>query len=117
MNVPLGQMEQRALLVKGLYDERNRLVGREWTREEFMLGFVGDVGDLAKLATAAEGARQIPDWRSALEHELSDCLWSVLILARLHDVDLSAAFFRTMAELEKSVEADIERARSSAGLV
>ncbi|MEW2490591.1 hypothetical protein [Streptomyces sp. NPDC048411] len=60
------------------------------------------------------GARQIPDWQRALEHELSDCLWSVLILARLHDVDLSAAFFRTMAELEESVGASIERARSSA---
>ena len=28
--------------------------GRTWTREEFMLGFVGDVGDLAKLVMAAE---------------------------------------------------------------
>ncbi|WP_328884979.1 hypothetical protein [Streptomyces sp. NBC_00316] len=27
-----------------------------------MLGFVGDVGDLARLAAAAEGARLIPNW-------------------------------------------------------
>ncbi|MER5614813.1 nucleotide pyrophosphohydrolase [Streptomyces sp. NPDC002215] len=115
VDVRLGELEERALVVKRLYDERNRLVGREWTREEFMLGFVGDVGDLAKLAAAAEGARRIPGWRPALEHELSDCLWSVLVLAHLHDVDLATAFFRTMSELEKHVEAGIERARSAEG--
>ncbi|MFF8422565.1 MazG nucleotide pyrophosphohydrolase domain-containing protein [Streptomyces sp. NPDC015680] len=39
----------------------------------------------------------------ALEHELADCLWSVLILARRFDVDLETAFRRTMTELEAAI--------------
>jgi NTP pyrophosphatase (non-canonical NTP hydrolase) len=65
-----------------------------------MLGFVGDVGDLAKLAIAAEGAREAPDGPDALGHELADCLWAVLVLARLHDVDLAAEFRRMTDDLE-----------------
>jgi len=65
-----------------------------------MLGFVGDVGDLAKLVMAAEGARSDVGGRAELEHELADCLWAVLVLAARYDVDLTAAYTRTMDELE-----------------
>ncbi|WP_218153216.1 MazG nucleotide pyrophosphohydrolase domain-containing protein [Streptomyces sp. CC53] len=92
-----------------LYDklnehERNRV----WTREEFMLGFVGDVGDLAKLVMAQEGARKGAG-PAALEHELADCLWSVLVLAELYGIDLEASFRRTMRHLESSILAKLPR--------
>lgn len=73
---------------------------REWTRQEIALGFVGDVGDLVKLVMAQEGVRAIPDAPAKLAHELADCLWSVLVLAKLYDVNLEAAFLDTMNELE-----------------
>ncbi|MCH6160411.1 MazG nucleotide pyrophosphohydrolase domain-containing protein [Streptomyces marispadix] len=102
----LDELLQGALQIHDLYDEVNRHErGRVWTREEFMLGFMGDVGDLAKLVMAAEGAREVPGGRTALEHELADCLWSVLILAHRYDVDLEAAFHRTMAELDTAIRA------------
>ncbi|MFB7214042.1 MazG nucleotide pyrophosphohydrolase domain-containing protein [Streptomyces sp. NPDC056255] len=82
------------------YSER----GRVWTRSEFLIGFVGDVGDLAKLVMAEE-ARESPGGRPALKHELVDCLWSVLILAHRYDVDLERAFQRTMAELDERISA------------
>ncbi|RNG26227.1 nucleotide pyrophosphohydrolase [Streptomyces botrytidirepellens] len=95
---------QQAMRVHDLYDQLNlHQRGRVWTREEFMLGFVGDVGDLAKLVMAEEGAREVPGGRAALEHELADCLWSVLILAHRYDVDLEVAFRRTMAELGTAI--------------
>jgi NTP pyrophosphatase (non-canonical NTP hydrolase) len=65
-----------------------------------MMGFVGDVGDLAKLVMAAEGARSDVGGREALEHELADCLWAVLVLAERFDVDLAAAYSSTMDDLE-----------------
>ncbi|MDT0343151.1 MazG nucleotide pyrophosphohydrolase domain-containing protein [Streptomyces litchfieldiae] len=100
----LDALTERAQRVHDLYDELNlRERGRVWTREEFMLGFVGDVGDLAKLVMAEEGARDMPGGRAALEHELADCLWSVLILAHRYGVDLEAAFVRTMDELETAI--------------
>lgn len=102
MTATLEDLQRRALEVADLYDELNQRVrGRVWTREETMLGFVGDVGDLAKLVTAAEGARSDVGGREALEHELADCLWSVLVLAHRYDVDLGAVFETTMAELSQ----------------
>ncbi|MFE5003925.1 nucleotide pyrophosphohydrolase [Streptomyces sp. NPDC056696] len=102
----LDELLQRARRIHDLYDELNlRERGRVWTREEFMLGFMGDVGDLAKLVMAEEGAREMPGGRQALEHELADCLWSVLVLAHRYDVDLRAAFGRTMTELEQAITA------------
>lgn len=98
------------MIVHALYDRLNlRDRGRVWTREEFMLGFVGDVGDLAKLVMAAEGARSMPGGREALEHELADCLWSVLVLAKLYDVDLAAVFDRTVGELVDHIQGRLTR--------
>ena len=100
------EARQHALRIRERYDELNlRERGRTWTPEEYMLGFVGDVGDLAKLVMAAAGTRAARHSPGSLEHELADCLWSVLVLADLHGVDLSAAFARTMAELDAAFEA------------
>ncbi|MFB7665250.1 MazG nucleotide pyrophosphohydrolase domain-containing protein [Kitasatospora sp. NPDC056138] len=103
----LSELEAQALAVHDLYDRLNERRRRIWTREEFMLGFVGDVGDLAKLVMAEEGAREVPGGRAALEHELADCLWSVLVLAHRYGVDLEAAFTRTMAQLTGHLVAEL----------
>jgi NTP pyrophosphatase (non-canonical NTP hydrolase) len=108
--VDLDELKRQAIRIHDLYDELNRRDrGRVWTREEFLLGFMGDVGDLAKLIMAEEGAREVPGGRAALEHELADCLWSVLILAHRYEVDLVDAFRRTMAELNESISAQLAR--------
>jgi NTP pyrophosphatase (non-canonical NTP hydrolase) len=102
----LADLTARALQVRDLYDELNQQKrGRTWTREEFMLGFMGDVGDLAKHVGAAEGVRDRPSGRNPLGHELADCLWSVLVLANAYDVDLATEFNTTMDELETALGA------------
>lgn len=104
-----GSMAERAWRVRELYAELEaRRHGRAWSREEVALGFVGDVGDLMKLVQAMEGVRAIPDAPGELAHELADCLWSVMTLARLYDVDLEAAFGATMDELERGIEARLK---------
>ena len=91
----------RGLEIRKLYEEKEKqLYGSAWTSEAIALGFVGDVGDLAKLVVAENGKRKIENSKEKLEHELSDCLWSVIVLADLHDVDLEKSFLRTMNELE-----------------
>jgi NTP pyrophosphatase (non-canonical NTP hydrolase) len=95
---------QRAVTVRQQYAELERKrYGRSWTNEEVVLGFVGDVGDLAKLVTAMGGVCSIPDARQQLAHELADCLWSVLVLSHLYDVDLEQAFLQTMDQLEQHI--------------
>ncbi|MER7055967.1 MazG nucleotide pyrophosphohydrolase domain-containing protein [Streptomyces sp. NPDC000351] len=107
----LDELRWRALRTHDLYDELNmRERGRVWTREEFIPGYMADVGDLAKLILAEEGARAVrPDSQAALEHELADCLWSVLILAHRYGIDLESAFVRTMRDLEKTISARLDR--------
>ncbi|TWD84171.1 MazG-like nucleotide pyrophosphohydrolase family protein [Kribbella amoyensis] len=95
-------MVERARSVRASYAavEAERY-GRAWNREELMLGFLGDVGDLAKLVQGKEGVRPRDDLDEALAHELADCLWSVLVLADAYQVDLEGAFTRTMDELDQ----------------
>ncbi len=83
------QMQQRAREIRARYaDVEASTYGRSWTTEEIMLGFLGDVGDLAKLVQGKAGVRPRDDLDEALAHELADCLWSVLTLADAYDVDL-----------------------------
>jgi len=66
---------ERAMHVRGQYEAKEKQqYGSAWTSEEVALGFVGDVGDLAKLVMAESGTRSIANSREKLEHELSDCL-------------------------------------------
>ena len=97
-------LRHRALKVRGLYSELEKhRHGRAWTRAELLQGFVGDVGDLVKLAMACDGIRDIPQADQKLAHELADCLWSILVLSELYDVDLEQAFLQTMDELEHHI--------------
>jgi NTP pyrophosphatase (non-canonical NTP hydrolase) len=92
---------QRAMDVRRQYTELEKSrYGRAWKREEVLQGFIGDVGDVAKLAMACSGLRDIPDAEQKMAHELADCLWSVLVLSEMYGVDLEQAFFQTMDELE-----------------
>lgn len=100
----LSTLSARALSVRRLYDQQAiRNGGRPWTPAEFAQGFAGDVGDLMKLAMAKQGLRPATDVDARLAHELSDCLWSVLILADAYGIDLEKAFAKTMDELQQKL--------------
>lgn len=78
--------------------------GRSWETDEIALGFVGDVGDLAKLVLVQNGVRAIPEARAKLAHELSDCLWSMIVLADRYGIDLESAFLENMDALEQQIK-------------
>jgi NTP pyrophosphatase (non-canonical NTP hydrolase) len=100
----LATMQARAVEVGRLYDRYNMTAGRDaWTTGDLALGFVGDVGDLAKLIMAVDGRREIADARDRLGHELADCLWAILVLADRYDVDLVAEFRRMTDEIERNL--------------
>ena len=96
------QLMKRAVEIRKQYGVKEKQrYGSAWTNEEVALGFVGDVGDLAKLVVAENGKRIIPESKKKLEHELADCLWSVLVLANLYEIDLERSFLDTMNDLEE----------------
>ena len=96
-----SKITQRAIDIRKMYSRfEQKTYGAEWTTEEIALGFVGDVGDLAKLIAAKNGKRNITDAQSKLAHELADCLWSAMVLADRNEIDLEQAFLETMDDLE-----------------
>jgi NTP pyrophosphatase (non-canonical NTP hydrolase) len=103
-----SDLETSALHLNELYEQlETKKYGRAWTTQELALGFVGDVGDLAKLLQAHAGVRDIADSEAKLAHELSDCLWSIIVLANKCGIDLEAAFVRNTREIADHVSAEL----------
>ncbi len=101
-------LQSRAIEIRNKYDELNLSKrGVTWNEQQLMAGFVGDVGDLSKIIMAKHGLRAMDNVDEKLAHELSDCLWSILVLASKYNIDLSAKFMKTMDELNKRIDADL----------
>jgi NTP pyrophosphatase (non-canonical NTP hydrolase) len=103
----LNELSDRAMQIRDRYAKLAAARGSHaWSKEQTMQGFVVDVGDLMRLVMAKQGLREVPDADAKLAHELADCLWSVLVLARLYGIDLGAAFRQTMDELDQRLNRD-----------
>jgi NTP pyrophosphatase (non-canonical NTP hydrolase) len=108
--VNLRDLESAALRLNELYELlETKRYGRSWTTQELALGFVGDVGDLAKLIQAHVGVRAIEDHQAKLGHELSDCLWSILVLANKCGIDLEEQFVRNVREITEHVSTELRK--------
>jgi NTP pyrophosphatase (non-canonical NTP hydrolase) len=56
---------------------------------------------------AKEGLREQENINEELAHELSDCLWSILVLANSYEIDLEEAFLQTMDQLENKIDSQL----------
>ena len=105
-----SDLQQAAMQLNDLYEQMEvKRWGRVWTTQELALGFMGDVGDLAKLVQAHAGVRTIDDYQAKLGHELSDCLWSIMVLANKCGVDLEAEFVRNTREISEYVKGELAK--------
>jgi len=106
----LSELENAALQLNELYEQlETKRYGRVWSTQELALGFMGDVGDLAKLIQAHAGVRAIDDFQAKLGHELSDCLWSVLVLAKKCGIDLEAEFVSNTKAMAEYVSGELRK--------
>ncbi|HSX28851.1 MAG TPA: hypothetical protein VLF60_05375 [Candidatus Saccharimonadales bacterium] len=65
------ELLHRAVEIQEKYDELNLTKhNKQWNEQQFMAGFVGDVGDLSKIVMAKHGFREMDDVDSKLAHEL-----------------------------------------------
>jgi NTP pyrophosphatase (non-canonical NTP hydrolase) len=95
------ELSQRALAIKTRYDAINKAAGRGvWDASAFMAGFVADIGELSELIMAKRGLREVDDVDQKIAHELSDCLYSIFVIADQLGIDLQTAFMHTMDELD-----------------
>ena len=101
----IKQLAHRAMEIREKYGElEKKKCGKLWDRSQIAQGFAGDVGELMKIIMAKEGLRDMEDVDKKLAHELSDCLWSVLVLAEKYEINIEKAFFKTMDELEERIK-------------
>lgn len=101
----LSQLTQRAVQIRKMFAEfEKKNVGKEWGREQIMEGLVTDVGDLARVVMAKEGYRKMENVDYVLSAHISDCLWSILILADKYGLDLEKTFLIAMDEIEERLK-------------
>ncbi len=102
------KMTHRALDLHRQYREKEKqLYGAPSTSETIAQGFLGDVNNLTKLVMAEQGKPSIANSREKLGSLLSHCLWSVIVLAKMHNIDVEQSFMETMDRLESHLlEAD-----------
>lgn len=99
---------RRAVEIRDKYDQLNlKKRGIQWNEQQLMAGFMGDVGDLSKIIMAKHGLRAMDDVDQKLAHELSDCLWSILVLASKYKIDLAGEFIKTMDQLDERIEKEL----------
>jgi len=104
------KLSQRAVEIRNKYSElEEKKYGKVWSPEQIMEGLAGDVGDLMKIVMAKNGYRKMENVDEKLAHELSDCLWCVMVLSEKYGIDLEKAFLDTMDELEKRIAEDDSR--------
>lgn len=111
MPASLAELTHRSLEIRANFDAANTAAGRPpWNAVQLAQGFAADVGALNKLVMMRAGLRAAaPDLDSRLAHELADCLWSVLVLAEAHQIDLEKAFAQTMTDLQRKLAAEAAR--------
>jgi len=91
----------RAMDLRRQYAEKEKqLYGSILTDEDIVQGFLGDVNNLVKLVMAEHGKREIANSKEKLESQLAHCLWSVIVLSKMHDIELEQSFMEAMDRLE-----------------
>lgn len=99
MKDSFSEMSKRALEIKEKYQE---IEPKKWGVEQAMLGLVTDIGELAEIVMANEGYRETKvEVKERLSHELSDVLYSIIVLANKTGIDLKGSFWHTMDSLEE----------------
>lgn len=97
----LQRITRRAMDLRRQYEIKEKsLYGSASSKLDVARGFAGDANNLVKLVEAEEGLREIANSRDKLEAQLAHCLWSVVVLAELHKVQLDTVFMEAMDRLE-----------------
>ena len=91
----------RAMDLRNQYEKKEqKLYGAVSTDEDVAQGFLGDVNNLTKLVMAQHGKRVIANSSEKLSAQLAHCLWSLIVLSKMHNVDLEQSFMEAMDRLE-----------------
>ena len=97
----LQKLVNRAMDLRTQYEKKEKqLYGSPATDEDIAQGLLGDANNLVKLVMAQHGKRQIANGTEKLASQLSHCLWSIIVLSKMYNIDLEQSFMETMDKLE-----------------
>lgn len=95
------ELINQAKIVRDKYAEiEKNVAGKPWGALERTQGLVVDTGDLMRLMMAKNNLRKMDDVDTKLKHELSDCLWAIIVIADELGIDLEKSFIETMEEIQ-----------------
>ena len=102
----------RSVKIRKIYHQLEELNhGSRWSKQEDMIGFANDVGELGRMVMAGEGRWLYKgDLRKDLPDKLAECLWWVFVLSERLGIDLNPAFESKMTELEDDLLAGLNHA-------
>ena len=101
----IQELQNRALEIRKRYEDyETKRNGKQWSNVDIAMGFAVDLGELLEIIMAKEGLRELDDVDKKLVHELSDCLWCILVLASKYGIDIEKSFLGTMDELDKRLD-------------
>jgi len=99
----LIKLQDRAMEIRRRYNDLQKKKDQpQWDAIKLANGFKKDVEDLIGILSVNNFDPK------KLNHELADCLWSVLVIARKLDVDLERAFWTTMLELDNRLDGELK---------
>lgn len=108
----LEQLNHQALEINEKYKKLNHKRGqKQWGILDYAMGLSGDIGDLNKTLMALHNLRNggtEEELRSELSHELADCLWSILLISNLANIDLEQTYIESMAKLNQKLDSSLE---------
>lgn len=97
----ITDLQKKALEIREKYKTlETKKSGKEWSDEDLVRGFLKDVDDLLQLVKNKGDKEKIA-------HELSDCLWSVLVLSSKLGVDIEKSFLENMEKLGKIIDGEV----------
>ncbi len=78
---------------------------KRWEVGQDFMGLVKDIGDLSALIMQHQGFRELqPELKDRIGHELSDVVWSAIVLADDLDIDIEQSYIKTLEEIERRIE-------------
>jgi NTP pyrophosphatase (non-canonical NTP hydrolase) len=97
------KLQDRAMEIRRRYNDLEKKRGSQpWDALKLANGFKKDVSDLIEIIEKRNLDQKM------LNHELADCLWSVLVIAKKLDVDIERAFWTTMLELDNRIDGEMK---------
>ncbi|MEH7255817.1 MazG-like protein [Neobacillus niacini] len=104
-HMKISEAVERSIQLRKVYHRLERQYHeKEWTVEEDALAFLTDAGLVGRLTMSQQGRWPTSgETASELEHKIGECMWWLIILAELMNIDSGEALEKFLTKTEKKL--------------